>query len=251
MSKKYVGKTCAYCCEEGSSKTGDHVLARQFFLVQDRSNLPIVPACQRCNRYKSTLEQYALTVLPLGSRHSDAKTYSTGNIPRRLRRNVALRQRLSLQHSGLWEERTGGLLVPVMSVQIDPKKIQELFAFVVRGLFMHHWSKPLNSKWYPDINIIKPEIEQHSFQTILNTMGSRVGVEGDLGCGTFIYWSTRSVSLRWFSLWQFTLFGGLQFENSDAPNRSFTRLSAVTRPDMSLAPFSNEEVGLSVHELSA
>ncbi|HUC70941.1 MAG TPA: hypothetical protein VMS01_07115, partial [Stellaceae bacterium] len=42
----------------------------------------------------------------------------------------------------------------------------------------------------------------------------------------------------------------LQFANHDAPIRSFTKLSAVTRPDMSLAPFTGEEAGLSDHRLS-
>lgn len=251
MSKKYIGKTCAYCGREGASTTADHILARQFFLVPDRSNLPIVPACERCNGEKSLLEQYALTVLPLGSRHPDAKTYSDENIPRRLKKNVSLHAGLSLEHSGLWERRSDGLLVPIKSVGIDPEKIQELFALVVRGLFMFHWGMPLHSKWYADVAIIRPEAEHYSFGTILNNMGQRVTVEGDLGRGTFVYWGTRSASRRWWSPWQFTLFGGLQFGNSDAPDQSFSKLSAVTRPDMSLAPFTSEEAGLSSHSPSA
>jgi hypothetical protein len=250
MSKKYIGKTCAYCGREGASKTADHVFAKQFFLVQDRPNLPIVPACERCNSDKSLLEQYALTVLPLGSRHPDAKTYSDQNIPRRLKKNVPLQARLSLGHSGLWERRPDGLLVPIRSVGIDAEKIQKLFALVVRGLFMFHWRTPLHSKWYTDVAIIRPEAEHYSFGTIFNKMGQRVGVKDNLGRGTFVYWGTRSASLRWFSLWQFTLFGGLHFGNSDTPNRSFTKLSAVTRPNMSLAPFTSEEAGLSAHSLS-
>jgi hypothetical protein len=250
MSKKYIGKTCAYCGRERASKTADHILARQFFLLQDRSNLPIVPACERCNSEKSLLEQYALTVLPLGSRQTDAKTYSDENIPRRLKKNVPLQARLSLEHSGLWEQRSDGLLIPIRSVRIDAEKIQELFALVVRGLFMFHWQMPLHSKWYADVAIIRPEAEHYSLGTILYKMGQRVTIKGDLGRGTFVYWSTRSASPRWWSLWQFTLFGGLQFGNPDAPNRSFTKLSAVTRPDMSLAPFTNEEARLSAHELS-
>ena len=43
-SQKYRGKTCAYCRVPEISVEGDHVVARQFFLVQDRDNLPQVPA---------------------------------------------------------------------------------------------------------------------------------------------------------------------------------------------------------------
>ena len=39
-SKEYRGKTCAYCRVPEISVEGDHVVARQFFLVQDRGNLP-------------------------------------------------------------------------------------------------------------------------------------------------------------------------------------------------------------------
>jgi 5-methylcytosine-specific restriction endonuclease McrA len=37
-SKKFKNKTCAYCGEPGASATGDHVFARQFFLVKHRGD---------------------------------------------------------------------------------------------------------------------------------------------------------------------------------------------------------------------
>jgi hypothetical protein len=45
-------------------------------------------------------------------------------------------------------------------------------------------------------------------------------------------------------LWQFTIFGGLQFGNENTAGASYTRISAVTRPDMSSAPFTDEEIGV-------
>ena len=137
-SKRYIGKACAYCAPHGISKTEDHVVAREFFLAKDRPNLPKVPACERCNGLKSTLEHYVLTVLPLGSRHRDAKAYSKENIERRLRKNPAIRRGLSLQHSGRWERQANGLLFPIMSVDIDQDQIRALFAFIVKGLFAFH-----------------------------------------------------------------------------------------------------------------
>ncbi len=245
-SKKYIGKACAYCGREGVSKTADHVLARQFFLAKDRKNLPKVPACAECNGLKSKLENYVLTVLPLGSRHRDAKAYSEENIERRLKRNAAVRSGLSLQHSGLWERQANGLIVPIMSVDVDQDRIRSLFAFIVKGLFMFHWGVPLNEKWMPDVTIIIPRAEGLVFSEIIGKMGPNLEiVRGDLGQGTFVYTGTRSLTLKWFSLWQFTVFGGLQFGNPDMPNQAFTKLSAVTRPDMARAPFSNEEIGLS------
>ena len=109
---------------------------------------------------------------------------------------------------------------------------------------MFHWQTPLNRKWWPDVAIIKPEAERAVFSELLAKIGpAQEVVEGNLGRGTFAYAGVRSATARWFSLWQFTVFGGLRFANADTPNRAFTKLTAVTRPDMSQTPFSAEEIG--------
>lgn len=220
-------------------------MAREFFLVEDRDNLPKVPACTRCNGIKSRLETYALTVLPLGSRHCDSKTYSDENIERRLKRNDAVRSRLSLQHSGLWERQANGLLLPIMSIDIDEEQITALFAFIAKGLFTFRWGEPLHKKWYPDVTIIKPHGERLVFSSIIRTMGPTLEcVRGNLGRGTFVYEGVRGVNSKWCSLWQFAVFGGMRFGNVHEPSAAFTRMSAVTRPDMSRAPFTAEEIGV-------
>ena len=84
------------------------------------------------------------------------------------------------------------------------------------------------------------------FSKLIGAMGPTLEfVRGNLGRGTFVYEGVRGVNSKWFSLWQFTVFGGLQFGSADTPDQASTKLSAVTRPDMSRGPFSDEEVGLS------
>jgi hypothetical protein len=226
-SKKYIGKTCAYCTREGASETPDHVVAREFFLVKDRGNLPIVPACAECNGNKSKLEHYALSILPLGSRHVDARSYSEQNINRRLRRSARLRSQLRFEHSGLWEGNKG-LLLPVMSLAVDEEKIRKLFSLIVRGLFMFHWGEALDFEWQPNVAIITDE--DAVFPRIFALLGPRFeAVSRNLGRGTFLYEGHRSVAHRWNSVWQFTWYGGLQFaSDADTKKRAFTRLSALT-----------------------
>lgn len=244
-SKRFIGKQCAYCSRDGISKTADHVFARQFFVEKDRPNLPKVPSCEDCNGSKSALENYALTVLPLGSRHCDAKAYSEANMERRLMRNDGICSQLSVQHPGLWEQQPNGLLLPIMSVGIDQEKICALFALIVKGLFMFHWGLALNEKWWADVAIIKSEGERTVFGTLLEKIGpAQEVVQSNLGRGTFAYAGVRSATARWFSLWQLTVFGELRFGNADARNRAFTKLSVVTRPDMSRKPFTAEEMGV-------
>jgi hypothetical protein len=235
MSKKYLHKTCAYCGVEDSSGTADHVLARQFFLKRDRHNLPVVPACSKCNTEKSDLEKYALTVLPLGSRHCDRNIYSFNNTPRRLRKNPYIVNSLSPKYSGVWEHAQNGLIIPIVSLDIDKNKITKLFSLVVRGLFMYHWQIALHPDWYADVAIIKPDAE-HLFAAHLYAMRPRYTVEGNLGRGTFVYEGVRVMPHGWASFWQFNLFGGLRFGSSDSPDRAFTTLSALTRPTVPNLP---------------
>lgn len=226
-SKKYIGKTCAYCTRKGASETPDHVVAREFFLVKDRANLPIVPACSKCNGEKSALEHYALSILPLGSRHADVKSYSEQNIERRLRKNAPLRSQLRLEHSGHWEEHKG-LFLPVMSLAIDQEKICALFSLIVRGLFMFHWREALDLRWQPNVAIITNE--DAVFPKIFALLGPQFkSVSRNLGRGTFVYEGHRSIAYKWNSVWQFAWYGGLQFSSdNDVTSRSFTRISALT-----------------------
>jgi hypothetical protein len=93
-SKKFKGKTCAYCRREGSSAVKEHVIAREFVLERYRDRLPTVPACEVCNTEKSALETYALAVLPFGSVLPRSEEYLRKNIERRLTRHPTLRREL-------------------------------------------------------------------------------------------------------------------------------------------------------------
>ncbi len=72
-SKRYRGKRCVYCGRDGAADTGDHVIARGFFLPSERDQLPQVPACNQCNNEKSRIEHHLLTVLPFGTRRRLAR----------------------------------------------------------------------------------------------------------------------------------------------------------------------------------
>lgn len=229
-SKKYSGKTCAYCARPGASTTRDHVVATKFFLREDRADIPIVPACAACNGEKSTLEHYAMSVLPFGSRHAEALRYTEEHMTRRLDKNAALRTRLSAEPSGLWEDHRG-ILVPTMSVPIETEKIQRLFSYVVRGLFMFHWKEALDPDWCADVTFIHPKFEAHVISRLAPYIGKpRAMANRDLGRGTVVYEGAQSEHLPQFSLWQFTLFGEMQFGGDPKLGAlRLTRFYAVTR----------------------
>src|ERR1035438_1599814 len=92
-SKKYKGKQCVYCVE-ATATTADHVIGRNFFLVNRRADLPQVPACESCNRKKTELENYLMPALGFGGRHPDASVNLQTMILKRLNKNARLKAHL-------------------------------------------------------------------------------------------------------------------------------------------------------------
>src|SRR3546814_1882231 len=93
MGKRFKGKPCAYC--DGTCVTADHVFARNFFPIEDRAHLPQVSACEPCNRDKSQLEHYLLSVLSFGGNHPASSAILAGEVPRRLEKNRKLHTELA------------------------------------------------------------------------------------------------------------------------------------------------------------
>src|SRR6185437_3332389 len=118
MSKRFRNKTCVYCARDGSSSTGDHIFAREFFPVERRNGLPMVPACVECNNAKSALEHYLTAVLPFGSQHPDAKAMLVNDVPRRLAKNQKLHQTL-IAGSSKFEVVEGAERVERMAIPFD------------------------------------------------------------------------------------------------------------------------------------
>ena len=117
-SKKFKGKTCAYCCREGSSAAREHVIAHKYVLERYRDHLPTVPACEACNTEKSALETYALAVLPFGSLLPHSEEYLRKNMERRLTRHPTLRRELG-DGSSRERIRQNGMMVPVLTMPLD------------------------------------------------------------------------------------------------------------------------------------
>jgi hypothetical protein len=231
-SKHYVGKTCPYCRVPGSTTTRDHVVARKFFLIKDRGNLPIVPACGDCNGRKAELEHYALELMPLASRHPDARHYNEKHLGPRLAKNQKLQAQLVAHTDGTWEQHPSGLLVPARSIKIDMAKVSALFAMVMSGLYSFHFREVLDPDWHVDVAMIDPNHEDKVISAMMRYFQPPSAlIEGDLGRGTFVYRGLRSREAPALSLWQFTLFGRMQFGGvPQYPGRPFSKLSAVTRP---------------------
>ncbi|MFO6419259.1 HNH endonuclease [Hylemonella sp. W303a] len=139
MSKQYKGKTCIYCAKPGASFTGDHIVARSFFSVNERENLPQVPTCASCNSTKSTLETYLTALLPQAARHQGDVSDYWANSRRRIEKNQKLHRELRAGVSTSSRVDAMGRPITETVMPFDSSKLLELSKYIAKGLLFHHW----------------------------------------------------------------------------------------------------------------
>jgi hypothetical protein len=226
VSKRFKGKTCAYCAVPSSSTTGDHVFARAFFLPEKRAALPQVPACEHCNGEKAELEHYLATVLPFGGRHSDARPMLSQKVPPRLAKNLALHRQLEEKADQIWSRETG-LLSPAMTVPFEPEKLEALFRFVARGLVTHHWGVEVPRDYFVGATMLS-SVGLEYFGHVL-AMNCRARVQVSLGDSTFDYHGIQATDNPCLSFWVFRIFGGATFTGDPrAPSETSAIVGAAT-----------------------
>jgi hypothetical protein len=203
VSKKYRDKVCVYCAG-APSVTADHIIARQFFLSNRRSDLPKVPACEACNRQKSELEHYLTAVLPFGGRHPDATVALGTMVPKRLLKNRRLHEKLivglrrsTARHPDADSQAQTSLAIPIESV-----RLRQLFALITKGLVWYHWQTILGPGYSVRAEAISEAWAQRYGQFF--GMKARDHVKANLGEGRFVMKAFRQKSR------ESSLFGGFQ-----------------------------------------
>lgn len=226
MTKKFKGKLCVYCAERVAA-SWDHVFAKEFFLPEDRDDLPQVPACQKCNGAKSELEHYLTALLPFGGRHEGAKANLGTMVPKRLRKNRKLTIHLAEEAVRVWSEEAEGLWVPALALPIEPALLESLFAFVARGLIWYHWRTYLTQEHCVKAFLLTRTTEQLFDQYLL----PRAPVKADLGNGTFVYEGVQGEDCPQLSVWRFSAFGGVKLVGDPkAPDETSSRIGVLTGP---------------------
>jgi hypothetical protein len=227
MSKLFKGKTCVYCAVAGAADTGDHVLARELVAVEHRGQIPKVPACAACNGKKSAIEHYLATVLPFGGRHAEALDNLTANVPRRLAKNQKLHRNLYAGTSRVWSTEPSGLVVNTTAVPLDGERLEQLIAFVVRGLMFHHWGVILG----PDMLVQAMTLTKHGerFFDGYSKLNAKQRITGDIGKGALVYEGAQGVDNDAISVWQLSLYGGLIMDSGDG-NHFMSKFGVMTGP---------------------
>ena len=200
MSKAYKNKTCVYCLKH-QSVDGDHVIARQFLLPEQRDNLPKVPACKDCNNEKSKLEHYLTTVLPFGGTHATASDTLSMLVPNRLAKNIKL-------HSAL---ASGAIINSNQNVEesatipLNGKALTRLYEFIVRGLAWHHWKLLIGEDYVVRAGYFINEGSQFFEHLLAMNATNRVAV--NIGNGVFQYEGVQADDCTQLTIWRMSFYG--------------------------------------------
>jgi hypothetical protein len=226
-SKKYRGKLCVYCNRRPSG-AGDHVFAREFFVQTARENLPQVPACERCNGDKSSLEHYLTAVLPFGGVHGDAQD-NLAMVPGRLAKNAKLAHALHAGRTQIWHPESG-IVRRTLTVPIQSDKVVALGKYLAQGLAWYHWSVRLS----PEEDTTEAWLLSYVGRTLFDHLFAKNAanrVHQDLGRGTIHYDGVQSTDNPHLTLWRIHFYGGLKLAGDpDAPGEVAGEIGVITGP---------------------
>jgi len=206
VSKKFRNKACAYCGAPAS--TADHVIAREFLPEYLRRGLPKVPECQTCNRIKSGLEHYLVTVLPLGSDHA-AAIEGVRKLDARLAKNLRLADEL---RAGFLERADGRPTLPFQG-----RYLSAFSALVVRGLVYHELGIVIdNSRFRVEGDVLR-EGGQAALSRLQRDFGaSATEIRRTFADGAVEYAGYIARDHSPVSLWRIRLLGGIKWGNTNA-----------------------------------
>ncbi|MES2294604.1 MAG: hypothetical protein V4527_14985 [Pseudomonadota bacterium] len=209
MSKKnrLRGKVCVYCAER-PVETEDHIFSRRVFQTTPKENVRKVPACERCNNYKSRLEEYAGIVLLFGSEHPEAVEHLDKIGSRRLAKNRKLAHRLgkSMKRTYRLDAETG-YFHEAMTVDVESDKIAELMAMIARALYYWERTEALPPGYMVEARWVRKGAGEDAMRDLIGVRGYPVQIS--LASGLCDGKGLIGDETPGLSAWVFSLFGGV------------------------------------------
>jgi hypothetical protein len=229
VSKTFKGQQCAYCSAR-DAVTGDHIFAREFFVVAARANLPQAPICAECNNEKSKLEHYLTTVLPFGGRHAHASENLAVQVPKRLVKNAKLHRHLMAGQQVVSVPGDRGSTKPTLAIPFDGEKLEQLFSMIVRGLVWYHWRVYLQDGYKVQTHTVTAYGMEMCEETLFRK-NARNRIRQDVGGGTFTYEGAQAFDDPGITVRKFSVYGGLaSYENEVSPQNLGSHLVSMTGP---------------------
>jgi hypothetical protein len=237
LKSKVKGKKCVYCLTVQAEEP-DHVFAREFFLPEHRDNLPWAPACGKCNRDKSYLEDYLVSVLAFGGRHEQAREYLMTTVVRRLPNNKRLGREILSSMRPAFSREPSGLFLPTVTIDFDGAKIQSFLMMVARGLAWFHWKTYIGSGFQARA-LIMTDLRAMAFESLVLQGHNGIRAGRDIGNGAVIYEGLQAPTLPQLTVWKISMYGGVALSGGKSrdgsPIETGSRWIVITAPPETLA----------------
>lgn len=190
MTSRYDQGTCTYC-GEAALVTRDHIPPVSLFPKPRPSNLVTVPSCRKCNGGASMDDEYFR--LNLSIRHSAKKPLSKSVADAALRglgrdqhtrfRKIffqGVREVDIKTPSGISVERSG-------TYHVDLARLDKVVMRIVRGLYFHHYHKPLPT--WCEVDVWCVDGFGGADPSVIQTLQSlQQHPPTEIGGGVFKYW---------------------------------------------------------------
>lgn len=225
MPKGFASQICVYCQQAKSTPTGDHAIPRSFFTLEDRDNIPKVPACVSCNNKKSVLEHYLASTLPFGGKHSSAEKYLTEFAPGRLAKNQKLQRDLARDKKHVLLQEPDLILRSQMTLPFEGEKYTDFFGYVAVAMLWHEWRKRVPAGHKVEAICLTPTGEE-AWSHLLHMDGQR-DVSGSFANGAFQYRLKCSDREPIIVISIFSLYGGIDVASEDRTRHGRSRYVGV------------------------
>ncbi|MDG0024932.1 hypothetical protein [Trinickia sp. Y13] len=203
------------------------MIAREFFPLDARADLPKVPACRDCNNWKSQLEHYVLAVLPMGGLHPGASAAIIDQVGPRLEKNAALKRALFVGHRDRAIMSPDGYWQAGLSVPFEAEKLATLACYIALGLAWHHWGLQIAPAALANARSFTT-VGTRSFEEMLSTLDAANRIARNWGNGVLEYRGLYSRTNPKVTLWQMAFFGGVELVDSDKPGETSRTLFVAT-----------------------
>ena len=226
--KPKAGVLCVYCgIRPSTSRKGDHVVPRALFVEPLPSDMVTVPACQRCNREKETLDSYLRDSLVsdiAASGNLVARQLLEGKVAKAVARNRSpffTAAFAGAQRKPIYSP-VGIYLGEGIAVPLDDRKIRRQLRFIVKGLY--YWVR--DQRLPDDYNFEVDRIAPHGIGAVWDRMSGSSEGAGHIGEGVFACRYMFGLEDMAVSYWLLVFYNAVAYGVMSVPPGGIDRIRA-------------------------
>lgn len=213
VRKRPAVVTLCVFCGKSPAKTRDHIPPKGIF-PRPRPKLITVPACLRCNRGTSKIEEAFRVYLSLrvGLNNDATSNLWNNEAMRTLKHNPSLRNRIIRSTRPISVRSPAGIILaeriggPWPSEAHDP-----VIEKMIRGLYFHHYREILGERVNVQIQWLRTSEDLENWTRRVDPSLEQLWTElpgaGDVGTGHFRYRYAAAIESPLHSTWLFDFYG--------------------------------------------